>query len=215
MVTEDDAKMYFEWSKGKIIGGCVVAGGIAIGLFSDGHWIWGIIAIVVALGLIGMIMAIPSDADIDASFDKLAQKRIKESLDKLGLEEGDIIREPLTIIGVGDYTHAKEGGDNLWRFNPMVVEVIHFGKNQLLTNTVQLDLLNQKNYVGKTNEFFYKDISAVSIEDDNSGGVASKRFLIKVHGQVELNTGIQKNQEATAEDAVKTIRKTLREKKQD
>lgn len=215
MVTEDDAKMYFEWSKSKLVGGCVVAGGIAIGLFSDGHWIWGIIAIVVALGLIGMIMAIPSDADIDASFDKLAQKRIKESLDKLGLEEGDIIREPLTIIGVGDYTHSKEGGDNLWRFNPMVVEVIHFGKNQLLTNTVQLDLLNQKSYVGKTNEFFYKDISAVSIEDDNSGGVASKRFLIKVHGQVELNTGIQKNQEATAEDAVKTIRKTLREKKQD
>lgn len=215
MVTEDSAKMYFEWSKSKLVGGCVVAGGIAIGLFSDGHWIWGIIAIIVALGLIGMIMAIPSDADIDASFDKLAQKRIKESLDKLGLEEGDIIREPLTIIGVGSYTHAKEGSDNLWRFNPMVVEVIHFGKNQLLTNTVQLDLLNQKNYVGKTNEFFYKDISAVSIEDDNSGGVASKRFLIKVHGQVELNTGIQKNQEATAEDAVKTIRKTLREKKQD
>lgn len=215
MVTEDSAKMYFEWSKSKLVGGCVVAGGIAIGLFSDGHWILGIIAIIVALGLIGMIMAIPSDADIDASFDKLAQKRIKESLDKLGLEEGDIIREPLTIIGVGDYTHAKEGSDNLWRFNPMVVEVIHFGKNQLLTNTVQLDLLNQKNYVGKTNEFFYKDISAVSIEDDNSGGVASKRFLIKVHGQVELNTGIQKNQEATAEDAVKTIRKTLREKKQD
>lgn len=215
MVTEDDAKMYFEWSKSKLVGGCVVAGGIAIGLFSDGHWIWGIIATVVALGLIGMIMAIPSDADIDASFNELAQKRIKESLDKLGLEEGDIIREPLTIIGVGDYTHSKEGGDNLWRFNPMVVEIIHFGKNQLLTNTVQLDLLNRKNYVGKTNEFFYKDISAVSIEDDNSGGVASKRFLIKVHGQVELNTGIQKNQEATAEDAVKTIRKTLREKKQD
>lgn len=215
MLTEDSAKMYFEWNKSKLVGGCVVAGGIAIGLFSDGHWVWGIIAIVVALGLIGMIMAIPSDADIDASFNKLAQKRIKESLDKLGLEEGDIIREPLTIIGVGDYTHAKEGSDNLWRFNPMVVEVIHFGKNQLLTNTVQLDLLNQKNYVGKTNEFFYKDISAVSIEDDNSGGVASKRFLIKVHGQVELNTGIQKNQEATAEDAVKTIRKTLREKKQD
>lgn len=160
-------------------------------------------------------MSIPSDADIDASFNELAQIRIKESLEKLGIEEGDIIREPLTIIGVGNYEHAKEGSDGVWRFNPMVVEVIHFGKNQLLTNTVQLDLLNQKNYVGKTNEFFYKDISAVSIEDDNSGGVASKRFLIKVHGQVELNTGIQKGGEASAEEAVKTIRKTLREKKGD
>lgn len=215
MVTEDNAKMYFEWSKGKIIGGAIFAVILAIGWFGNGNWILGIIAVIAVICLIGVLMMIPTDADIDASFDKLAQKRIKESLDKLGLEEGDIIREPLTIIGVGSYTHAKEGSDNLWRFNPMVVEVIHFGKNQLLTNTVQLDLLNQKNYVGKTNEFFYKDISAVSIEDDNSGGVASKRFLIKVHGQVELNTGIQKNQEATAEDAVKTIRKTLREKKQD
>ena len=181
----------------------------AIGSFVEGHWILGIIAIVVALVLGGMVMSIPSDADIDASFDELAKKRIQQSLEKLGLEDGDIIREPLTIIGVGNYDKAKEGSDGVWRFNPMVVEIIHFGKNQLLTNTVQLDLLNQNSYTGKTNEFFYKDISAVSIEDSNDGGVASKRFLIKVHGQVELNTGIQKTQESVAEDAVKAIRKTL------
>lgn len=215
MVTENDAGMYFDFPKGKVIAGCVFAVFVAIGLFSDGHWIWGIVAIIVVLVLGGLIMSIPSDADIDASFDELAKKRIKESLEKLGLEESDIIREPLTIIGVGNYDKAKEGSDGVWRFNPMVVEIIHFGKNQLLTNTVQLDLLNQNSYTGKTNEFFYKDISAVSIEDSNDGGVASKRFLIKVHGQVELNTGIQKKQESVAEDAVKAIRKTLREKKQD
>ena len=215
MVTEDGAKMYFDWSKGKLIAGCVVAVLFAIGSFVEGHWILGIIAIVVAFSLGAMVSQIPSDADIDASFNELAKKRIQQSLEKLGLEEGDIIREPLTIIGVGNYDKAKEGSDGVWRFNPMVVEIIHFGKNQLLTNTVQLDLLNQNSYTGKTNEFFYKDISAVSIEDSNDGGVASKQFLIKVHGQVELNTGIQKKQESVAEDAVKAIRKTLREKKQD
>lgn len=215
MVTENDAGMYFDVPKGKVIAVCVFAVFVAIGLFSDGHWIWGIVAIIVAIGLGALVAGIPSDVAIDASFDELAKKRIKESLEKLGLEESDIIREPLTIIGVGNYDKAKEGSDGVWRFNPMVVEIIHFGKNQLLTNTVQLDLLNQNSYTGKTNEFFYKDISAVSIEDSNDGGVASKRFLIKVHGQVELNTGIQKKQESVAEDAVKAIRKTLREKKQD
>lgn len=215
MITEDSAKMYFEWSKGKIIGGAIFAVILAVGFFSNGNWILGIIAIIVVIGLICALIAIPSDEDIDASFDELAEIRVKESLDKLGLEEGDTIREPLTIIGVGNYEYEKEGSDGWWRFNPMVVEVIHFGKNQLLTNTVQLDLLNQKSYVGKTNEFFYKDISAVSIEDDNSDDAVSKHFIIKVHGQVELDTGIEEDQEEAAEEAVKTIRKMLREKKQD
>lgn len=219
MVTEYKAKMYFKWNKGKLTGGVMFAILLAIAFLDNKSWTLAIIAVIVAFVLIAMVIMIPFDADIDASFSKLAQMHTKESLDRLGINESDIVREPLTIIGVGNYKQAKKGRDKLWRFNPMVVEVIHFGKNQLLTNTVQLDLLNQKNYIGKTNEFFYKDISTVSIEDvdikdDNLVRVANKRFLIKVHGQVELNTAIQKNQEATAEDAVKTIRKTLREKKQ-
>lgn len=215
MVDKFEAEMYFGWSKSKLIGGCVVAVILAISGFSSGSWIFGIIALIVAIGLGILIIIIPSDSEIDDSFKELAQKRVKESLDKLGLEDSDIIREPLIITGVGNYTHSKQGSDEVWRFNPMVVEIIHFGKNQLLTNTVQLDLINQDNYSGKTNEFFYKDITAVSIEDSKNNNGTSKQFVIKVHGQVELNTGIQSNQESIAEDAVKTIRKTLREKKQD
>lgn len=215
MVDKFEAEMYFGWSKSKLIGGCVVAVILAISGFSGGSWIFGIIALIVAVGLGILIIVIPSDSEIDASFKELAQKRVKESLDKLGLEDSDIIREPLIITGVSNYTHSKQGSDDVWRFNPMVVEIIHFGKNQLLTNTVKLDLINQNDYSGKTNEFFYKDISAVSIEDSNNNNGTSKQFVIKVHGQVELNTGIQSNQESIAEDAVKTIRKTLREKKQD
>lgn len=213
MVDKFEAEMYFGWSKSKLIGGCVVAVILAISGFSSGSWIFGIIALIVAIGLGILIIIIPSDSEIDDSFKELAQKRVKESLDKLGLEDSDI--EPLIITGVGNYTHSKQGRDNIWRFNPMVVEIIHFGKNQLLTNTVQLDLINQDNYSGKTNEFFYKDITAVSIEDSKNNNGTSKQFVIKVHGQVELNTGIQSNQESIAEYAVKTIRKTLREKKQD
>lgn len=214
MVSEFEAEMYF-WSKGKLIGGCVVAAILAISGFSNGMWIFGIIALIVAIGLGILIITIPSDSEIDDSFKELAQKRVKESLDKLGLEDSDIIREPLIVTGVGNYTHSKQGSDEVWRFNPMVVEIIHFGKNQLLTNTVKLDLIHQNEYSGKTNEFFYKDITAVSIEDSKNDDGTSKQFVIKVHGQVELNTGIQSNQESIAEDAVKTIRKTLREKKQD
>lgn len=220
MITEYRAKMYFKWNKGKLVGGAVFAVILAIAFLDNKSWTLGIIAVIITFVLIGMVIMTPFDDDIDASFSKLAQIHIKESLDRLGINESDIVREPLTIIGVANYKQAKNGRDKLWRFNPMIVEVIHFGKNQLLTNTVQLDLLNQKNYIGKTNEFFYKDISTVSIEDidikdGNLVRVANKRFFIKVHGQVELNTAIQKNQEATAEDAVKTIRKMLREKKQD
>lgn len=215
MVSESKAEMYFKWNKSKLIGGCVLAVILAISGFSNGMWIFGIIALIVAVVLGVIINKFPSDSKIDASFKELEQKRVKESLDKLDIEDSDIVREPLIIMGVGNYTHSKQGSDKIWRFNPMVVEIIHFGKNQLFINTVELDLINQSKYLGKTNEFFYKDITAVSIEDNKDSYGTSKRFVIKVHGQVELNTGIQSNQETIAEDVVKTIRKTLRENKQD
>lgn len=214
MVSESKAEMYFK--RGKIKDALLFAtiavaflGAIA---FWNGNWKYGIIALIV-VGVLEIIekKLFPSDSEIDDSFKELAQKRVKESLDKLGLEDS----EPLIITGVGNFTHSIEGRGNIWRFNPMVVEIIHFGENQLLTNTVKLDLIHQNEYSGKTNEFFYKDITAVSIEDSKNDDGISKRFVIKVNEQVELNTGIQSNQESIAEHAVKTIRKTLREKKQD
>lgn len=218
MVDKFEAEMYFKWGKIKdaLFFATFALVFLAVIAFWNNNWAYGIIVLII-IGVLEIIekKLFPSDSEIDDSFKELAQKRVKESLDKLGLEDSDIIREPLIITGVGNYTHSKQGSDEVWRFNPMVVEIIHFGKNQLLTNTVQLDLINQDNYSGKTNEFFYKDITAVSIEDSKNNNGTSKQFVIKVHGQVELNTGIQSNQESIAEDAVKTIRKTLREKKQD
>lgn len=234
MVADIKAKMYFGgWKKKSQIGIYVAATIAVIAFFSanfgmlgrgfmsefvvititcqNGEHIWGGLALIVLWILWGVKEEFPTDKQIDDSFAELAKQRIQQSLDNLGIKQEDTIREPLTIIGVGSYTHSIEGEDKLHRFNPMVVEIIHFGKDKLLTNTIALDLLHQNDYVGKTNEFFYKDISAVSIEDDNSGNVASKRFLIKVHGQVELNTEIQQEQQSNAEYVAREIRKMLRE----
>ena len=217
MLSAKQVNLYFTSNKMGLLLSCIFFAVVGIVLLVSVNWIAGLISIGIAIVSGYIRTMVPSDAEIDAFFNKLADFRVKQSLEKLGIEESDIVRQPLSIIGVGDYELSKEGDDGVWRYNPMKVEIIHFGKNQLLTNSVQLDLLNPKEYVGKTNEFFYKDISSVSIEDykdDDSGGF-NKHFLIKVHGQIELNTGIQKKYETTAEDAVSTIRKTLREKKQD
>lgn len=214
MLSAKQVELYFQYSKNGLLGACVIVAIIGIALLVFVNWIAGIAGILIAVGIGYFRTMIPDDAEIDEFFDKLATFWTQKSLEKLGIEESDIIRPPLSLIGVESYDKSKKCDDGIWRYNPMVVEIIHFGKNQLLTNSVQLDLLNPKDYVGKTNEFFYKDISSVSIEDYKDGKLSNKHFLIKVHGQVELNTLIQKKYESTAEDAVATIRKTLREKKQ-
>ncbi len=215
MLSAKQVELYFQYSKKGLLAACVIVAIIGIALLVYVNWIAGIVGILIAVGIGYFRTMIPEDAEIDAFFDKLATFWAQKSLEKLGIEESDIIRQPLILIGVESYKLSKEGDDGVWRYNPMVVEIIHFGKNQLLTNSVRLDLLNPKEYIGKTNEFFYKDISSVSIEDyKDNDKVFNKHFLIKVHGQAELNTGIQKKYESTAEDAVATIRKTLREKKQ-
>lgn len=214
MLSAKQVELYFQYSKKGLLVACVIVAIIGIALLIFVNWIAGIVGILIAVGIGYFRTMIPDDAEIDEFFARLATFWTQKSLEKLGIEESDIIRPPLSLIGVESYDKSKKCDDGIWRYNPMVVEIIHFGKNQLLTNSVQLDLLNPKDYVGKTNEFFYKDISSVSIEDYKDDKISSKHFLIKVHGQVELNTGIQKKYESTAEDAVATIRKTLREKKQ-
>lgn len=53
MVTQESAENYFTIPKGKVIGGAVFVALVAIGLFSNGNWIIGIIAVLIALGCIG------------------------------------------------------------------------------------------------------------------------------------------------------------------
>jgi|GEM_PF-6821864 len=218
MVTQERAKTYFTEKKTNILWvvGAFVMGALFLFSLKD-EWSWwmliiGCIFILVGFGLKLMRNDYPNDAEIDTSFIELKEAKADLSLEKLGISKEDIVREPLKVLGVYQYQYEKVGDDGLTRYNPMQVEVMHFGKNQLFVNTIDVDLINQNAYVGKTNEFFYKDISAVSIQDSNN----TKRFVVKVSGETELDVGIYCNDQdslKSAEEAVSVIRKILREVK--
>ncbi len=180
------------------------------------EWFKGLGFIFLVACVVGFYIAslFPSDADIDRSFIELKDEKAKDSLDRLGIEKQDIIREPFIVMGadVERFEDSVEGEDKVMRYNPMVAAVIHFGKNQIFVNEISLNLIEPNGYVGKTNEFFYKDISSVSIQDEKAG----KMFSIKVQGEIELAIAVDMDRASleAAEEAVSTIRKMLREKKQ-
>lgn len=218
MITEERAETYFTKEKPKIIWivGSIFVGVAVLYSLTEGWSIWkliiGGIFILIGIIMIKMRNEYPSDAEIDTSFIELKDIKAGLSLDKLGISKEDIVREPLKVLGVYKYQYEKVGGDGLTRYNPVQVEIMHFGKNQLFVNTADVDLINQNTYVGKTNEFFYKDISAVSIQDNDN----KKRFVIKVSGETELDVAIYCNDQdslKSAEEAVDVIRKILREVK--
>lgn len=218
MITEERAETYFTKGKPKIIWivGSIFVGVAVLYSLTEGWNIWkliiGGIFILIGIIMIKMRNEYPSDAEIDTSFIELKDIKAGLSLDKLGISKEDIVREPLKVLGVYKYQYEKVGDDGLTRYNPVQVEIMHFGKNQLFVNTADVDLINQNTYVGKTNEFFYKDISAVSIQDNDN----KKRFVIKVSGETELDVAIYCNDQdslKSAEEAVDVIRKILREVK--
>lgn len=215
MVTEKQALEYFTKEKPSVktlvFGVIGIIAGLGF-LFDGSIWIGLIIIGVCAAGIYGykeMKANFPTDEAIDKSFAELTDIKRQEALKKIDLEQSEMVREPLSIIGVGKYDYSKQGDDEIVRYNPHIVEIVIFGKKQLIVNEVIVDLTNQKEYKARTNEFFYQDVSAVSIYDDENG----KKFAIKVHGQTECNVSISDRYIDIAEEAVKSIRKVLREEK--
>ena len=216
MVTPQQALEYFTKEKPSILKAIFIGVvGILFGLslLIKGHTFWGIAIIVIAIlamyGLKDMLAKYPTDEAIDSSFAQLMDIKRNEAIKKLDLQQDEMVREPLSILGVGKFDYEKEGEDGVTRYNPLILEIVFFGKKQLIVNEVSLDLINQGEYKARTNEFFYQDVSAVSVYDDDDG----KKFAIKVHGQTECDISISDSNIELAEEAVKSIRKVLRETK--
>lgn len=219
MVTPRQAEIYFRglingWEKSNFVVAAVISVVLMIVCFWNGDWGWGFIFLLACIIVCYLISLFPSDEDIDRSFIELKDEKAKDSLSRLGIDEKDIIRQPFIVMGadVERFDDSKEGDDKIIRYNPMIAVVIHFGQNQLFVNEISLNLMEPNGYVGKTNEFFYKDISSVSIQDEKAG----RMFSLKVQGEIELAIAvdIDKKSLEAAEEAVSTLRKMLREKKQ-
>ena len=181
----------------------------------------------------------PSDQEIDSVIDKLLKKVRSEALKKSGMDESEIVGEPVLITGpqfwdiAGAEVHWKKGNDGILRFTPMNSTVINFTPNQLLSFQCVLDLITGNTLNQSTDEFFYKDVVSVStktisktiqLKDGPVQMNDAETFSLTTSGGTDIKVILRDRQLiekmgggdipiTNAEKAIQTVRKMLREKK--
>jgi hypothetical protein len=184
---------------------------------------------------------VASDQQIDEWKQEDLNKLSQRSLDKMGIDAAELVSEAVMITGprltnLGPATFGyRKGKDNILRFTPVDSTIINFTANQLLVYRCALDLISGNPVNESTDEYFYRDVVSVQTASDSvsvnipglgpafqltgaesfrlttSGGTSVSMVLrdpslIQKMGGGEIPT-------TTAERAIQTIRKMLREKK--
>lgn len=185
---------------------------------------------------------IASDAEIEQWTQEDLKKLNQRSLEKMGIDASEMVAEGVIITGprLSNLGPAKfgyrKGKDNILRFTPINSTIINFTQNQLLVYRCALDLISGNPVNEATDEYFYRDVVSVQTSSETvSVSLPGKQFqglqlnaaetfklttsggtsvsmalrdpsLIQKMGGGEIPT-------TTAERAIQTIRKMLREKK--
>ncbi|MEM3112759.1 MAG: hypothetical protein QXY90_06945 [Candidatus Anstonellales archaeon] len=233
-------KPFPRWAIGMIVIGVVFLIGLApevgVGAIISGLLIAGIGGI----GIYSYGQGKPTDQQMDEWLEEDLKGLSKKSLNKMGIDETELVSESIQITGPrlwdvgGADVFFKKGKDNVLRYTPVSVSIIHFAQNQLLGYTCVFDFTTGNALNESTDEYFYKDVVSVTTRTESktvsiaklgtvqlnnaetfvlttSGGtflsvLLRDPTLIKKMGGGEIPT-------TRAEKAIQTVRKMLREKK--
>jgi hypothetical protein len=136
------------------------AAGIFIGLAVIGLGIWGIYS----------WSQRPSDHQMDTWTKEGLKKLHERALEKMGLDQSELISEPVAVYGprfwniAGAEVGVKKGKDGVVRFIPLGVTIINFTQNQLVAYQCALDLTTGHPLHESTDEYFYRDVVSVSTQ---------------------------------------------------
>ncbi len=185
---------------------------------------------------------VASDGEIDEWTQEDLNKLNKRSLDKLGIDTSELVGEGVIVTGprLSNLGPAKfgfrKGKDNVLRFTPVNSTLINFTKDQLLVYRCALDLLTGNPVNEATDEYFYRDVvsvqtasetASVSLPGTELQGLqcnAAETFKLTTSGGTSVSMVLKDDSliqklgggeipTTTAERAIQTIRKMLREKK--
>jgi hypothetical protein len=221
--------------------------GVVVGLSASDAEICTGIGIVMALAggvwllaLYGTKGNVPSDNEVDNWFEEDIARITEQSLSKVGLDESQLIREPLAITGPILWSTNgvpqedllwKKGKEDVVRFAVNRVTVIHLSDQLLAAYACDFNFLKNVSLNERTDEYHYKDVVSVSTQEDSTSytlptGVSlvhSQAFRLSVASgeAIKVTIGAAKLAEITggtipatsAEKAVQVIRAMLREKK--
>jgi hypothetical protein len=243
-------KKYFEgvpdWAKW-VAGLGVLLLLVGLGMGEAVVIILGIVAIgVAAFGIYSATQGKPTDRQMDEWLEEDLKALEKRALDKVGTTETEIVADPVCITGLrfwdtgGADFKWRKGKDNVIRFTPHGVSVMHFAQHQLLAYSCVFDLTTGKALNEGTDEYFYKDVVSVATKTESFTGTikkmggreekvqldAAEKFTLTTSGGTSVSVLLRdpkfteerlgKGGEipiTRAEKAVHAIRKMIREKK--
>lgn len=183
---------------------------------------------------------VPSDEQVDKWFQEDVARITDKALSKVGLDESQLVKEPIPITGPILWTTNgvpsedllwKKGSDDVARLAVNRVTAIFLSDQLLAAYACDFNSLKNVTLNETTQEYHYKDIVSVSTQEDSTSytlptGVSlvhSQAFRLSVASgeAIKVTIGAAKLAEITggtipttsAEKAVQVIRAMLREKK--
>jgi hypothetical protein len=183
----------------------------------------------------------PADEVVDRWLDEDIGELKEKSYNKLGLEEAEKLRDPLVIISpilwdvrgidAKDLRYRK-GKDKLVRFGVYQITIFQLADHLLASYIFYYNFIKKVALNERTYEFHYSDIVSVSTEEistnytlpDGKRLIRAQEFRLSVSSGENIRVTVNPHQildmtngelpSSGAEEAVRTIRKMLRDKKQ-
>jgi hypothetical protein len=185
-------------------------------------------------------MDAPGDQTVDAYLIDDIEDLKKRSMDRLNIEEAELIRDSIVIRGpILWSTHGvpteelawKKGKDERIRFSINSVTVVHLTEHKLSSYQCDYNFIRGVPLNERDDEFHYRDVVAVSTRDDSTNytlpnGVLMKQaqlFKLAVSSGDSIQVIVNSSDllkftggsmlDTGLDNAVKALRKVLGEKK--
>jgi hypothetical protein len=129
--------------------------------------------IIIGLAILFLSPKRPSDKKMDAWLDVDLENISKRALNKTSLHEEDLVSDTVYVIGprfwdiAGAKIGIRKGKDDFIRYTPVGVTIIFFTQHQLVGYQCALDLYTGHPLNESSDEFFYKDVVAVTTRTES------------------------------------------------
>ena len=222
-------RYFHPWKKGGtvamlIVGLVLAAAGIVLSfvvakppvLVYVGYGVLGLGALLAVIAVVSLILhavKCPSDAKIDATYQRLADNATKDALERAGLDATVIASGKPVVLSACIYEDidsqhlTRIGRDGMTRSSNFANFVLLFDTDQIIVYRNRHSIIFDE-WSEELSEYFYSDIVNLSTEVIFTRGIRQEKIKLMTSAGKEIELPFRDN--TVAEQAILTIRKALR-----
>ena len=210
--------------------GCLAVGIIVIGLiFLFVNWFIGILLVVFGGWLCTKIKSGLTDQQIEDEYRYFAEGEMDKAKEACGVNPDMLIQESEWFWYVDNFYDSeagemnekeyKEGDDKILRANTRGICILNYGKEQIFSYQIVVNICNGKTSEEDTSEYFYQDVVGIELKENailtlkTSGGAVD----YYIRGTAKLDDNKTKDKESgdikRTKAVVTSVRQMIREKK--